>query len=136
MDHCVSISSQGLVDRDKPCPIKDEIHMEDLESQLVKALTCRSEGSEMIAAAAIARVCGISERHVMNLRKRRQLPPGKQFGRVWRWHARTVAKWLAGNAKNDLCTAASDVDNPDDRPADKKASQSRPQPRPGARSPY
>ena len=40
--------------------------MQDLESQLVKALTCRVEGSEMIAAADIARVCGFTERHVIN----------------------------------------------------------------------
>jgi len=136
MDHCVSTSSQAPVDRDTSRPIQDGIHMQDLESQLVKALTCRSEGSEMIAAADIARVCNFTERHVMNLRKRRQMPPGKQFGRVWRWHARTVARWLAGSAEYDLITAASDGASPDDLPADTHASKLRPQPRPGARSLY
>jgi hypothetical protein len=136
MDHCASTSSQAPVDLDTSRPIQDEIHMQDLESQLVKALTCRSEGSEMIAAVDIARVCGFTERHVMNLRKRRQMPPGKQFGRVWRWHATTVAKWLAGNAEYDLSTAVSDTSGPDNLPADTHASKSRPQPRPGARSLY
>lgn len=90
----------------------------------------------MIAAADIARVCGFTERHVTNLRKRGQMPPGRQFGRVWRWHAITVARWLAGNAEYALGTAASDAPSPDDRPADANASKSRPQPRPGARSLY
>lgn len=136
MDYCVSTSSQTQVDRDRSCPIQDEIHMQDLESQLVRALTCRREGSEMVAAADIARVCGVTERHVTNLRKRRQMPPAKQFGRVWRWHARTVARWLARSAEYDLSTAASDKASPDDRPANTNASKSRAQPRPGARSPY
>lgn len=92
----------------------------------------------MIAAADIARVCGFTERHVMNLRKRRQMPPGRQFGRVWRWHARAIARWLTGNGEHDLGMAASDATKPDDRPADTNApgSKSRPQPRPGARSLY
>lgn len=136
MDYCVSASAQTTADRDSPRPIQDETHTQDLESRLVEALTHGSQGSEMIAAADISRVCGFTERHVMNLRKRRQMPPGKQFGRVWRWHARTVARWLAGGADCDLCTASSDGASPDDRPANSNTSKSPPQPRPGARSLY
>jgi phage terminase Nu1 subunit (DNA packaging protein) len=102
----------------------------------VKALTYRSEGSEMVAAADIARVCGFTERHVTNLRKRGEMPPARQFGRLWRWHARTVARWLAGSAEYDLSTTASDGASPDDRSASTNPSKSRPQPRPGARSLY
>jgi len=110
--------------------------MQDLESQLVRALTCRSEGSEMIAAVDIARVGNFTERHVMNLRKRREMPPGQQFGRVWRWHARAVARWLAGSDKYDPSAAASDGTSLDDRAANVNASKARPQPRHGARSLY
>lgn len=136
MEYCVSASAQASADRDSPRPIQDETHAQDLESRLVEALTHGSHGSEMIAAADIARVCGISERHVMNLRKRRQMPLGKQFGRVWRWHARTIARWLAGNTEYGRGATASDVASPGDRPANTNASESRPQPRPGARSLY
>lgn len=134
MERCVRASSPDQSDLDKSCPVQDEIRTSDLESQLVKALTCRSEGSEMIAAADIARICGVSERHVMNMRKRRQMPPGKQFGRVWRWHARTVAQWLVGSATYDASTAAMDLSDSDDRCADTCASQ--PRPRHAARSAY
>ena len=36
--------------------------MQDLESQLVRALTCRSEGAEMVTVADIARVGNVTER--------------------------------------------------------------------------
>lgn len=140
MDHCESSQSQALGDRDTPCRIQDEIDMQDLV-RLIKALTCRSEGSEMVTAADIARVGRFSERHVLNLHKRGVMPPGRRFGRVWRWHARQVARWLlvgmedsarSGDAvpRRGTATLGDAVDE------HKRPTTVPPRARPGARSTY
>jgi hypothetical protein len=111
--------------------------MHDLEVELIKALTCGAEGSEMVCAADIARVCRFTERHVMNLHKRREMPTGRRFGRVWRWHARTIARWIAlGTVEptpsaNDQ-NAREEQTTMNDRAVTKTPARARP----GARSTY
>ena len=141
MGHSVSSQSQAPVDRDMPWRIQDEIHMKDLESQLVKALTCRSEGSEMVTAADIARVGRYTERHVTNLRKRGEMPPGRQFGRVWRWHARLVARWLLvgtedGATPGDAVSRRETASLGNAVGEHKRPTTAPPRARPGARSTY
>jgi len=141
MDHCVSTQSQALVDRDMPSRTQDAIDMQDLESQLVKALTSRSEGSQMITAGDIARVCGFTERHVLNLHKRGDMPPGRRFGRVWRWHVRLVARWLLvgmedGARSRDAVPRSGRASLADAGGENKRPTTAPPRPRPGARSTY
>lgn len=141
MDRCVSTQSQALVDREMPSPTQDAIHMQDLETQLVKDLTCRSEGSEMVTTVDIARVGRFTERHVLNLNKRGDMPPGRKFGRVWRWHARPVARWLLMGMEDsarsgDAVPRRGTASLGDAVGEDKRPTTAPPRPRPGARSTY
>lgn len=54
----------------------------------------------LLTVREVAGLLNVSERHVHNLRKRRELPPPVVLGRSVRWHRKAIEHWLSGGRES------------------------------------
>lgn len=54
---------------------------------------------EMLSAAEIARMAGVSVRLIQGLEKDGKMPPAVRLGRLRRWHRDVISGWLRGDWK-------------------------------------
>lgn len=53
------------------------------------------EGVELLTAGQVARMCGISRPHFIDLHKEGKTLSGIKLGRAIRWRRKEVAEWIA-----------------------------------------